>query len=116
MDIDSITRVGDIATNYQVLPGDRIYIAEDKLVALDSNLQKLIAPAERIIGFSLLGVGMRDLFGIGTVNLSVAVWVGFIALFGIASDDGVFSIVKGQVPQALSALEDLVGRGMKVDL
>lgn len=34
----------------------------------------------------------------------------------VASGDGVFSIVKGQVPRALSALEDLVGRGMKVDI
>jgi hypothetical protein len=34
----------------------------------------------------------------------------------IASNDGVFSIVKGQLPKALSALEDLVGRGLKVDI
>ena len=34
----------------------------------------------------------------------------------IASGDGVFSIVKGQVPKALSAIEDLVGRGLKVDI
>lgn len=34
----------------------------------------------------------------------------------IASSDGVFSIVKGQVPQSLAALEDLVGRGLKVDI
>jgi sulfur relay (sulfurtransferase) complex TusBCD TusD component (DsrE family) len=34
----------------------------------------------------------------------------------IASNDGVFSIVKGQLPRALSALEDLVGRGLKVDI
>jgi sulfur relay (sulfurtransferase) complex TusBCD TusD component (DsrE family) len=34
----------------------------------------------------------------------------------IATGDGVFSIVKGQVPQSLSAFEDLVGRGMKVDI
>lgn len=39
--------------------------------------------------FSLLGTDFRDLFQIKTVNLSVAVWVGFIALFGIATDDGV---------------------------
>jgi Cu(I)/Ag(I) efflux system membrane protein CusA/SilA len=38
---------------------------------------------------NLLGVNMRTLFHIDTVNLSVAVWVGFLALFGIASDDGV---------------------------
>jgi Cu(I)/Ag(I) efflux system membrane protein CusA/SilA len=39
--------------------------------------------------FELAGVNMRTLFGMGTINLSVAVWVGFIALFGIATDDGV---------------------------
>jgi Cu(I)/Ag(I) efflux system membrane protein CusA/SilA len=39
--------------------------------------------------FSLFGTNMRDLFQMHTINLSVAVWVGFIALFGIATDDGV---------------------------
>jgi Cu(I)/Ag(I) efflux system membrane protein CusA/SilA len=39
--------------------------------------------------FSLLGTNMRDLFQMKVYNLSVAVWVGFIALFGIATDDGV---------------------------
>ena len=39
--------------------------------------------------FALFGTNMRDLFQMHTINLSVAVWVGFIALFGIATDDGV---------------------------
>jgi Cu(I)/Ag(I) efflux system membrane protein CusA/SilA len=39
--------------------------------------------------FSLFGTNMRELFQMHTINLSVAVWVGFIALFGIATDDGV---------------------------
>ncbi len=38
---------------------------------------------------SLFGENARDLFRIGEVNMTVAVWVGFLALFGIATDDGV---------------------------
>jgi Cu(I)/Ag(I) efflux system membrane protein CusA/SilA len=44
---------------------------------------------EWFLNFSFFGENMRDLFQIHTLNLSVAVWVGFIALFGIATDDGV---------------------------
>ncbi|WP_298953256.1 efflux RND transporter permease subunit [uncultured Nonlabens sp.] len=39
--------------------------------------------------FNLFGENMRELFHMKTIHLSVAVWVGFIALFGIATDDGV---------------------------
>ncbi len=39
--------------------------------------------------FDILGSSMRDLFKVDTVNMSVAVWIGFIALVGIATDDGV---------------------------
>ncbi len=41
------------------------------------------------LNFSFFGENLRDLFNMKTINLSVAVWVGFIALFGIATDDGV---------------------------
>ena len=41
------------------------------------------------MNFSLSGINMRNLFQMHTINMSVAVWVGFIALFGIATDDGV---------------------------
>jgi len=41
------------------------------------------------LNIDLFGLNFRDVFQIKTINLSVAVWVGFIALFGIATDDGV---------------------------
>ena len=44
---------------------------------------------EWFLDFGVFGVNMRELFGVHPINLSVAIWVGFLALFGIASDDGV---------------------------
>jgi len=41
------------------------------------------------LDFAVFGVNMRTLFQVQPINLSVAIWVGFLALFGIASDDGV---------------------------
>lgn len=38
---------------------------------------------------SVLGASLRELFQVNTVHLSVAVWVGIIALIGVATDDGV---------------------------
>jgi Cu(I)/Ag(I) efflux system membrane protein CusA/SilA len=36
-----------------------------------------------------LGIDLRALFSVGTIHMSLAVWVGVIALIGIATDDGV---------------------------
>jgi polysaccharide export outer membrane protein len=57
LDIDwyAITMGGGTETNYQLMPGDRIYVAEDKLVATDAFLAKLLTPVERLFGFALLG-------------------------------------------------------------
>ena len=43
------------------------------------------------LDFSVFGTSMRALFQVEPINLSVAVWVGFLALFGIASDNGVIT-------------------------
>ncbi|MDR2704430.1 MAG: hypothetical protein LBC02_01500, partial [Planctomycetaceae bacterium] len=42
-------------TNYQLLPGDRVFVVESRWVAADGVLARVIAPFERIMGFSLLG-------------------------------------------------------------
>ena len=69
--------------------------------------------------FGIGGVNMRDLFQIRAINLSVAVWVGFLALFGIATDDGVLvgtflkdSFQKNN-PLTKSAIRDAVVEGGK---
>jgi polysaccharide biosynthesis/export protein len=51
----AVTQRGDTATNYQILPGDRLFVSEDKLVAFDTRLGKIISPFERIAGFVALG-------------------------------------------------------------
>ncbi len=53
--------------------------------------------------FSIFGTNMRELFQMRTFNLSVAVWVGFIALFGIATDDGV--IIATYLKQSFKRLQ-----------
>lgn len=55
VDYYSITELAETDTNYQLLPGDRLFIAEDKLVAFDTAIAKFTAPFERIFGFSILG-------------------------------------------------------------
>ena len=42
------------ATNYQVLPGDRVFIAENKLIAIDALVSRITAPVERLFGTTLL--------------------------------------------------------------
>jgi polysaccharide biosynthesis/export protein len=55
VDWTEITKGAATSTNYQVLPGDRIFIAENKLIALDTWLDQVSAPIERLFGTSLLG-------------------------------------------------------------
>jgi polysaccharide biosynthesis/export protein len=62
VDWRAITAQGATGTNYQLMPGDRIFVKEDSLVAFDNNLGKLIAPFERVMGFSMLGAGTATRF------------------------------------------------------
>jgi polysaccharide biosynthesis/export protein len=51
----AVTQRGDVQTNYQIMPGDRLYVSEDKLVSFDTKLGKIFSPLERIFGVTLLG-------------------------------------------------------------
>jgi copper/silver efflux system protein len=62
------------------------------------------------LNLDLAGHNLRDLFQMGTINLSVAVWVGFLALFGIATDNGVIvctylqQVFSDRQPQSIEAI------------
>jgi polysaccharide biosynthesis/export protein len=62
VDWTAVSKFGVTSTNYQILPGDRVFIAEDNLVAFDTQLSKLLTPIERIFGFSTLGVSTVSRF------------------------------------------------------
>ena len=55
VDWDAITQGASTATNYQILPGDRLYVAEDRMVAANNLIGKFTAPLERLLGVSSLG-------------------------------------------------------------
>jgi polysaccharide export outer membrane protein len=56
VDFEAIMKGGATATNYQILPGDRVFIAQDPWIAFNGIIEKITAPFEQILGTSLLGV------------------------------------------------------------
>jgi polysaccharide export outer membrane protein len=50
-----ITRRGNTRTNYQVLPGDRVFVMGNPLSKFDTSLARVLAPVERAFGTTLLG-------------------------------------------------------------
>jgi polysaccharide export outer membrane protein len=49
-----VTR-GSALTNYQIYPGDRVYVGADPLINLDTRMSKLFSPIQRALGLTLLG-------------------------------------------------------------
>ncbi len=69
VDWNAITQGGSTCTNYQLLPGDRVYVRADALIAADNWLAKVLSPVERLFGITLLGsstVNSIQNSGVGT--------------------------------------------------
>ena len=54
VDWNAITQAGQTATNYQVFPGDRIYVSANRLIAFDNYLSMVLNPINRVLGTTLL--------------------------------------------------------------
>jgi polysaccharide biosynthesis/export protein len=55
VDYEAVTRGASTATNYEIMPGDRVFVACDSMIAANSWLTKMTAPVERIFGLISLG-------------------------------------------------------------
>jgi polysaccharide biosynthesis/export protein len=66
IDWDAIAAGAQTATNYQLLPGDRLYISEDELSTFTNVVGKVTAPFERIAG--ILGLGNGTIRGFQTAG------------------------------------------------
>lgn len=55
VDYVGLTQHGITRTNYQLLPGDRVYVQADRAFRIDGYLQKMLTPVERLLGITLLG-------------------------------------------------------------
>jgi polysaccharide export outer membrane protein len=55
VDWRAITETGDTVTNYQLMPGDRVFVAAYPLVKVDVTMARVFAPVERFLGITLLG-------------------------------------------------------------
>ncbi len=62
-----ITQHGHTLTNYQIMPGDRVYVKAQRLITIDNTLTRVFAPIEKLFGVTLLGAStVNQLQGRGT--------------------------------------------------
>ncbi|MBN9522460.1 polysaccharide biosynthesis/export family protein [bacterium] len=57
-----ITQRGQVKTNYQLLPGDRVYILSQPLTKLDTYLARVYAPIQRTMSFGIYGATTYNVF------------------------------------------------------
>ncbi len=57
-----ISQAGDTQTNWQLFPGDRIFVGADPWIAFDNRIAKVLAPFERMLGVGLMGASTWSIF------------------------------------------------------
>lgn len=69
VDWKGITQTGNMNTNWQLMPGDRIYVQADSMRRFNNNLGKFLEPIERVFGATLLGAQTVNTIKNGTTVL-----------------------------------------------
>lgn len=64
----SLVKCGSSATNYQLFPGDRVYVDSNNLIKADTFLSKLLSPAQRVLGVTLLGASTVNSIKFGALS------------------------------------------------
>lgn len=60
VDWKAVTRRGQTKTNYQILPGDRVFVMSQPMTKIDNFLARQLAPIQRVLGVTLLGIGVQQ--------------------------------------------------------
>jgi polysaccharide export outer membrane protein len=66
VDWRGITQCGSAVTNYQIFPGDRIFVQSDPWVRTDSYIAKRLSPVLRLFGATLLGASTVNTIKLGS--------------------------------------------------
>jgi protein involved in polysaccharide export with SLBB domain len=53
VDLDAIQNKGDVVTNYQIFPNDRLIVGRNEVVKKTSEIDRLNAPIQSVLGFML---------------------------------------------------------------
>jgi polysaccharide export outer membrane protein len=73
VDWNAVVRGGETETNYQILPGDRVYVMAKPLVTFDTALARVLSPVERVLGVTLLGAStVSEVRTAGSNNVSIS--------------------------------------------
>ena len=64
----ALVKCGSSATNYQLFPGDRVYVDSNNLIKADTFLSKLLSPVQRVLGVTLLGASTVDSIKLGALG------------------------------------------------
>jgi len=57
VDWNAITRRGSSAANYEIVPGDRLFVEARPIICIDENIALYLAPLQRLMGATILAVG-----------------------------------------------------------